>query len=239
MYYLAPPDYKPRKLVQGRQPALSPDGKKIAYGLGRKGGGGFFGLMILDLATGQTATLLPPLPQRTDGPSWSPRGDLLAFIYKLKEIYLIRADGSGQQKIFSMQNGCFQPPQWASDGKSLFVNDFFHQFQIDLAGQELAKTSLTTFTGESSVSSSDRFVLNPQTPQLWAFTVGVHGISGDTDALFLFDTRTQKRTRLTPADMIASHPCWSLDGQYLYFIGSRGPFYQGREYPARFYRPQP
>ena len=236
VYYLAPSGYKPRKLVRGRDPALSPDGKKMAYLPVRKDRGGFEGLMVLDLATGQTATLLPPSPQRIEGPSWSPRGDLLAFIYHVREIHLIRADGSGRQKIFSMRNGSYQPPQWASDGKSLFVNDFFNQYQIDLAGQELAKTSLTTFTGESSVSSSDRFVLNPQSPQLWAFTVGVQGTSGDTDALFLFDTRTRKRTRLTPPDMIASHPCWSRDGQYLYFIGSRGPLYQERESPARFYR---
>ena len=102
MYYLAPPGNQPRKLVQGLQPALSPDGKKLAYGLEQKGlGGGIFGLMVLDLATGQTATLLPPLPKRTDHPAWSPRGDLLAFIYN-REINIIRADGSGRQKIFTM-----------------------------------------------------------------------------------------------------------------------------------------
>jgi len=95
---------------------------------------------------------------------------------------------------------------------------------------------MTTFTGELAVSSSDRFVLNPQNPQLWAFTMEVQGTSGITDALFLFDTRTQKRTRLTAPKMIASFPCWSRDGQYLYFFGSRGPLYQEREYPTRFYR---
>ena len=75
--------------------------------------------------------------------------------------------------------GYNQTPQWASDGKSLFVNDLFHLFQIDLAGQELAKTPLTTFTGgKIAVSSADRFLLNPQTPQLWAFTGEVEGPSG-------------------------------------------------------------
>ena len=91
MYYLAPPGKQPLKLVQGRQPALSPDGKKIAYLEARKGLGGCDGLMVLDLATGQTVTLLPPLPERIDGPSWSPGGDLLAFIYNFKEINLIQA----------------------------------------------------------------------------------------------------------------------------------------------------
>ena len=51
------PGNQPRKLVQGIQPTLSPDGKKLAYGLGKKGitGGGIFGLMVLDLATGNVA----------------------------------------------------------------------------------------------------------------------------------------------------------------------------------------
>jgi dipeptidyl aminopeptidase/acylaminoacyl peptidase len=241
VYYLAPPGNRPRKLVQGLQPALSPDGKKLAYGLERKGtraisGGGIYGLMVLDLATGQTATILPPLPRRIDHPAWSPRGDLLAFTYD-REINIIHADGSGRQKIFTMPSAYNQTPQWASDGKSLFVNDLFHLFQIDLAGQELAKTPLTTFTdGKIAVSSADGFLLNPQTPQLWAFTGEAEGTSGTTNPLFLFDTRTQKRTRLTPADMSAYRPCWSRDGQYLYFLGSRGPLYTGREYPAQFYR---
>lgn len=238
VYYLAPPGNQPRKLVQGIQPALSPDGKKLAYGLGKKGitGGGIFGLMVLDLATGQTATLLPPLPKRIDHPAWSPRGDLLAFIYN-GEINIIRADGSGRQTIFTMPTRYNQTPQWASDGKSLFVNDLYHLFQIDLAGQELAKTPLTIFTGgKIAVSSADGFLVNPQTPQLWAFTGQVEGAAGHTIPLFLFDTRTQKRTRLTPADMSAYRPCWSRDGQYLYFLGSRGPLYTGREYPAQFYR---
>ena len=170
VYYLAPPGKRPRKLVQGIQPALSPDGKKLAYGLEQKDTGGIFGLMVLDLATGQTATLLPPLPKRIDHPAWSPRGDLLAFIHN-GEINIIRADGSGRQTIFTMPTRYNQTPQWASDGKSLFVNDLYHLFQIDLAGQELAKTPLTTFTGgEIAVSSADRFLLNPQNPQLWAFT---------------------------------------------------------------------
>jgi len=236
VYYLAPSGNQPRKLVQGLQPALSPDGKKLVYGLERKDLGGCFGLMVLDLATGQTATLLPPLPKRTDDPAWSPRGDLLAFIYN-REINIIRPDGSGRQKIFTMPSQWNLTPQWASDGKSLFISDLFHLFQIDLAGQELAKTPLTTFTGgEIAVSSADLFLLNPQTPQLWAFTGEVEGTSGHTNPLFLFDTRTQKRTRLTPADMSAYRPCWSRDGQYLYFLGSRGPRYSRREYPAQFYR---
>jgi hypothetical protein len=243
VYYLAPPGKQPRKLVQGCQPALSPDGKKLVYGLERKGFGGCFGLMILDLATGQTATLLPPLPERIDGPSWSPRGDLLAFVYHAKEINLIQADGSGRQKIFSVPGGSYQPPQWASDGKSLFVHDYGDLFQIDLAGQVLNKTSLVTITGKENVlDSGNRFLPHPRDPQIWAFTMAVAGtkkfntlVTGPNEALFLYDVRTKKRTRLTPTDMLATSPCWSRDGQYLYFSGYREPHYQERD-PFRIYR---
>jgi Tol biopolymer transport system component len=243
VYYLAPPGKQPRKLVQGRQPALSPDGKKIAYLKVRKGLGGGEGLMVFDLTTGQTVTLLPLLPERIDGPSWSPRGDLLAFVYNSKEINLIRADGSGRQKIFSVPGGSYQPPQWASDGKSLFVHDFGNLFQIDLAGQELAKTPLVTITGRKNVlDSGNRFLPHPRDPQLLAFTMAVEGTkkfskisTGPNEALFLYDTRTQKRTRLTPPDMLATSPCWSRDGQYLYFSGYREPHYKERD-PSRIYR---
>jgi Tol biopolymer transport system component len=246
VYYLAPPGNQPRKLVEGRQPALSPDGKKIAYLKVRKGLGGGEGLMVLDLTTGQSLTLLPLLPERIDGPSWSARGDLLAFVYNSKEINLIRADGSGLQKIFSVPGGSYQPSQWASNGNSLFVHDFGDFFQIDLAGQELAKTSLITITGrENVVDSGNRFLPHPRDPQLWAFTMAVEGtnkftkiVTGPNEALFLYDTRTQKRTRLTPPDMLATSPCWSRDGQYLYFSGYREPHYQERD-PFRIYRLKP
>ena len=243
VYYLAPPSKQPVKLVQGRQAALSPDGKKIAYLKARKGLGGGEGLMVLDLTTGQTVTLLELLPERIDGPSWSPGGDLLAFVYHGKEIHLIRADGSGRQKIFSVPGGTYQPPQWASDGKSLFVHDFGDLFQIDLAGRELAKTPLVTITGRENVlDSGNRFLPNPRDPQLWAFTMAVEGtkkfnkiVTGPNFALFLYDTRTRKRTRLTPPDMLATSPCWSRDGQYLFFSGYREPHYQMSD-PSRIYR---
>jgi len=241
--YLTPSSNQPRRLVQGRQPALSPDGKKIAYLLVRKGLGGGEGLMVLDLSTGQTTTLLQLLPARIDGPSWSPRGDLLTFIDNFREINLIRPDGSGRQKIVSIPNLTGQPPQWASDGKSLFVNDYGDLIQVNLAGQVLAKTPLALITGkENWVDSGNRFLPHPLDPKLLAFTMAVEGtkkfnkiITGPNEALFLYDTRTQKRTRLTPPDMLATSPCWSRDGQYLYFSGYREPHYQKRD-PFRIYR---
>jgi len=105
VYYLAPGQTQPRELVQGLQPAFSPDSKKIACVQAGEGKG----LMLLDLATGQIITLVPSGKNRIDGPAWSLQGQELAFIYDLQEINIIQADGSGRKKIFSVPGGSFAP----------------------------------------------------------------------------------------------------------------------------------
>lgn len=243
LYYLAPGEKQPRKLVRGSLPALSPDGKKLVYALVKADGTAGNGLMQLDLATGESSPLVPPSPTAVNNAAWSPQGDFLAYIYDAKDIVVMDAAGAGPRKIFSVPGGAYVPPAWTADGKSLFINDLDNLFQIDLNGRVLAKTPLTTFTGKAAaVTSTDRFVPNPRDPQLFAFTMAVEGTPQFTrvfnepnTAMFLYDTRTRKRTRLTPADMLASFPSWSRDGNNLYFCGYREPNYKEKD-PFRIYR---
>jgi Tol biopolymer transport system component len=177
------------------------------------------------------------------GPAWSPSGDLVAFMYQQKDLFIVRADGSGRQKIFVVPGGVYQPPVWAPDGKSLFVADMENLIQVDLTGKQLATTPLAAFTGrKETISSSDRFAPNPRDPELWVFTMGVPGtpkfertFNEPVNALFLYDRRTGKRIRLSPADMLAMSPCWSRDGNLIYFSGYREPHYRERD-PFRIYR---
>ena len=86
---------------------------------------------------------------------------------------------------------------------------------------------------------------HPADPQFLAFTMEVEAPPAFSKvfadefpgicALFLYDDRRKTRTRLTPKDMWASHPCWSRDGRYIYFEGYRQPHYQEAE-PFRIYR---
>jgi Tol biopolymer transport system component len=243
VYYLTPETKQSRKLVKGRYPALSPDGHKVTYGLVQGNGGGCRSLMVLDLAGGRIAALVPPLQEMVGGPAWSPSGDLVAFMYQQRDLFIVRADGSGRQKIFVVPGGVYQPPVWAPDGKSLFVADMENLIQVDLTGKQLAATPLAAFTGrKEAVSSSDRFAPNHRDPELWVFTMGVAGtpkfektFNEPVNALFLYERRTGKRTRLSPADMLAMSPCWSRDGNVIYFSGYREPHYQERD-PFRIYR---
>lgn len=244
VYYLAPGQAQPRKLVKGRFPALSPDGQRLAYVQTLQDQGVGKDLAVFEMATGRTAVLVPASGEnQLFYPSWSPQGDQLAFVSELKEINTVKPDGSERRKIFTVPGGAYAPPVWTPGGKSLLVHDLNDLYQIDLQGKQLAKRPLTSFTGKpDAVSSTDRFLPNPVEPQLWAFTMFMPGSPKFTEVfgepvntLFLFDVRTLKSTRLTPPDMPALDPCWSRDGQVVYFCGYREPQYK-EQYPFRIYR---
>lgn len=281
IYYLPPGGGQPVRLRQGKFPALSPDGKRLAFCLERKELdrnalermntgeaileaasfiGGLFGsrLRVLDISTGQEKALLDS-EELIRNPVWSPTGDRLAFaVKKGKNVQLdvIQTDGSGRRLLFPLKAGeklnNIWGLYWAPDGKGLWFHDMRHLFRVDEKGALLAKTPVDAIMGKQSnvfilISGEDRFVPNPANPQLLAFTRRVKAPKAfakvfkddfpEINAVFFYHTGTKTRTRLTPKDMWASHPCWSRDGQYLYFEGYRQPHYR-EEDPFRIYRIQ-
>ncbi len=78
--------------VQGRSPAFSPDGKRLAF-ISGGGRAGVEALFVVDLETGIT-TRLADLPIGAGAPSWSPDGNRLAFAWDrsaLGRIYTVSA----------------------------------------------------------------------------------------------------------------------------------------------------
>ena len=242
LYYLPGVGQPSRKLAPGRGPALSPDGRLVAY-LSDKGPA------VLDLATGQVAVISSERAIRLPL-AWSPQGDYLAFVLATERpefrqhLYIMRADGSGQREIVSEKFIC--APAWAADGQSLFYHDIVNLYQVGITGAILSKRPFTAIGGAAdSLTSTDRFVPSPTDPNLAVFSQAVPGSPLFTrvfqepgTALFAYQVKQGTRQRLTPDNMMATAPVWSRDGRYVYFCGFYDHEHRERE-RFRLYRVAP
>lgn len=250
IYFLAPNTLTPRKLAKGNFPALSPDRKRVAYCAPVNANQSASGaLMLFDLESGRAATLFQSNAWFAH-PRWSPAGDTISFTLALssgkRELDLIAPNGKqpgkliagGEQGIDDIFN-----PTWAPDGQSLYFQDMTNLVQVNTSGQILAKTPLATIVEEkAAVTSADSFMPSPTDANLIAYTRSVSGtrlfeqtFGEPNTALFLYDSRTKMRRRVTPVDLLAMDPVWSRDGRFIYFAGYRDR--EGRAaYPFKIYR---
>ncbi|MBC8334060.1 MAG: TolB family protein [Anaerolineales bacterium] len=100
-------------------PALSPDGKQIAFASNRSG---FWDLYLLEIESGETARLTNT--KTYDGaPSWSPDGAWLAsetYLDHSLEILIQPISDSGQEAIRLTDNpAADHSPAWAPDGRQV------------------------------------------------------------------------------------------------------------------------
>ena len=98
-------------------PAVSPDGARIAVGVGPLQTRDIY---ILDVARG-TSTRFTFDPARDDAPVWSPDGKNIVFASNRTgqwKLYIKPADGSGEERPLGDQAGA--PESWSKDGHFLF-----------------------------------------------------------------------------------------------------------------------
>jgi dipeptidyl aminopeptidase/acylaminoacyl peptidase len=241
----------PRPLFRAVDPALSPNGDRIAYTEPRR-----FNrddpknaaLGIYTLAAGQSEIILRPGAILSQ-PCWDPQGARLAFVMQEEggrgQLQVIGAGGRDRRRIIAEGEqdvrGLFGLT-WSPDGGALLFHDLEHWFRVTLDGR-VASTPLETITGRPhSVTSRDRFVPNPRQPDLIAFTQSVPGTAlfdslfhEPNTALFTYDLKTKARRRLTAPPQLALDPAWSRDGDSIYFCGYLDR--EGRQpSPFRIYR---
>ena len=251
IYYLAPNSSVPRRLVKGAFPALSPDHHRLVYcapvslAVSAPPAGT---LIIFDLASGKSSVVLKANAWLSH-PRWAPNEEMIAFVFSpsgKSELHVIRPDGSQQRKIIAAEeqgvNSIFNPA-WSSDGQRLYFQDMTSLIEVSTLGKVRSMTPLGVITGErEAVTSSDSFVPCPTDANLFAFTKSVPGtrlfertFGEPNTALFLYDSRTKTRKRLTPVDLLAIDPVWSRDGNLIYFSGYRDR--EGRAaFPFKIYR---
>src|SRR5579862_5514730 len=219
---------KPKKLVKGADPRVSPDGTRVAFTQDFEGKEPVNRrIAVFDLAT-QKTTIFKDVPSNNAyGPVWSPDGSKIVFYMfgdKDWHVCMTNADGSGFAYLFKT------PPEghakysvaWAPDGKSLFCQDLDTLFRIDLDGKTLLQTPLKEILGDATLNSGSEFAPSPDGKSLLIDAdmdeQEIKGWDGPPAALLLVDIETKKLTRLSPKKFNAWNPCW-LNDQEILFVG--------------------
>jgi len=217
------------RVLFAHNPALSPDGRRVAFD--------WKGDVWIVPVEGGLATALTYHPDQDGNPCFSPDGEQLVWTSNRSgnwDIYISTSYGSEPRRL-TYQAGsdgasAFTPdgqgvifassryqPAWADGGGSrpLFPNR--QEFVVPVAGG----TPTQLQKGLGSVGR-----LSPDGKQLVFVRGGVsdgrRGYRGPAnDDLWLHDLEADTYTQLTDFEGADSDPCWSNDGRSIYFVSDR------------------
>jgi len=193
------------------QPALSPDGRSVAFVSNRDGDYDVY----VGLVSGGKLIQITHDPNFEARPSWSPDGASISYArlndWGLWDIWQVPALGGTPRRL--ILNAA--DPAWSRDGRSLaYVNDVTRTIWVsDPAGQNARQV---TTPGSSLYPAEPRF--SPDGRELAFVTRG----GGPRGELNVIDLGSGEARRLTQDDALAQCPAWSPDGLHLYFASSRG-----------------
>jgi TolB protein len=216
----------------GDSPAWSRDGSTIAFTRWGANGAGL-GVFVMD-AAGDNVRQIADV-QSID-PVWSPDGMWIAvtsvhgYLGEYPQIYLIAADGSGQQRLtshenvptptLSMGNGW---PAWSPDGRQIaFISEqldgpsLVHVMQADGTQVRLLTDLPGRKYGLAWSLDGERLAFSTDS----SFTGVV-----DADIWIMGADGTDPRN-LTASTAIEFEPDWSPDGVHLAFVRESGGRYQ-------------
>jgi hypothetical protein len=199
---------------QASQPAISPDGQRLAY---RSWEAGQQGLMVLELADGHTWRWVDAAEAAR--PSWSPNSQNLVFpsqheydrrwrIYRTEGLGFIQIQRGGSD-IFG------RVPSWLADGRIVYWDCPLASCGLYVMGSDGADPVRLT-TGEHDTGPA----ASPDGRQV-AF-MSNHGGNWD---IYIIDSRAPLGTearRLTESGARDGLPTWSPNGKWLAFVSERG-----------------
>jgi TolB protein len=190
--------------AEDRNPAWSPDGKRIAFESHRDGN---WEIYLLEVESGQTTRLTHNLA--FDGaPAWSPDGTRIAFeSYRDGnwEIYLLAPDGGELARLTNDPSGDYGPA-WSPDGGQIAFASWrdgdkeIYAMDVDGSNQR----NLTNAPGD------DEYPVWSPDGQKLAF---VSSRDGYTTEVYLTEVDGGNQTRLTHDDVNDWSPVWSPDGK--------------------------
>jgi TolB protein len=211
------------KIVTGDDPAISPDGVRIAYT--EPGKGSIRHIAVIEVSSGKKVIFRNLPSDNAYGPVWSQDGQRILFNIFTENHWrlgLIGVDGSAFQFVPvppDVTQDLFSPA-WADDN-SIFAQDLTNIYQIDLNGKALAQWKISDALPNADMNSNDRMARSDDGK---SFLVDadlneegqIKSWEGPPPAVFLFDISTGKAHKISPAKVYAWDPFWLDAGDYLF-----------------------
>jgi Tol biopolymer transport system component len=163
------------RLVE-EQPALSPDGRRIAFTSSRSGAPEIW----VDAIDGSAPRQLTFRKERVAMPRWSPDGTYIVYTSWTgdnQDLFSIRSDGSGEAWRVTFEPSVEDNPSWSRDGESIyFRSDRDGRSRIyRMPGSGGQAVAMTRGEGSQALESLDGtrlyFVRSRTAPGLWSMPV--------------------------------------------------------------------
>ncbi len=221
------------RIADGVDPAISPDGRSVAYTKDTSGPKGVRRhIAIVDVATRASRVLASVPSDNSFGPVWSPDGEsLLVYVLadKVWNLGLVRADDTafryvvhGGARVFPCWSAA-----WAPDGASVFCQDLATLSRIGLDGKPQWKATVAQLFRGGALNSGAGISPSPDGAKLLVEVemdepTYVASWEGPPPAVFLVDVAGGTAQRLTGKGLLAWQPEWLDASDFLCVVERTG-----------------
>ena len=199
-------------------PALSPDGKKVAYVSFIRWQNPNDEIFVIDINTKSNERLTANIATDSS-PTFSPDGTKIAFESNRaginSEIYIMDADGANQEQLTQTETNN-HGPAFSPDGARIAFAAYAVGGPIGVSSQiciiDSDGSNFTKLTDDPAINAHPAF--SPDGTQI----VFDSYRDGDTD-IIVMDTDGKNQTQLTNNDLINTDPIFTPDGKRIVFVG--------------------